>query len=265
MYGLILEGVRQFICSKYGEDHWNSILKSAEVDVISFGTHEVYGENLVPNIIKSASKFLNMSVDDIMFLNGIFFINFVSQYGYDGILRVLGRDLRDFLNGLDNLHEYLRFSYPKLNPPSFFCVNESKTGITLQYRTRRTGYVHYVRGQITEIAKQFYQTEMSIEIVSETTDDSVSNCIMRLHFNNKNFIQIEDSLPVPSEVFFEVFPFNIVFNRGMRVINCGRGMLNALADLPQHLITDFFLLTRPLIEFTWDAVSSFLYYHQFSI
>jgi len=33
---------------------------------------------------------------------------------------VLGRHMRDFLNGLDNLHEYMRFSYTKLKPPSFF-------------------------------------------------------------------------------------------------------------------------------------------------
>ncbi len=58
----------------------------------------------------------------------------LGQYGYDRILRVLGRHLRDFLNGLDNLHEYLRFSYPHLKPPSFFCEYESKHGILLHYR-----------------------------------------------------------------------------------------------------------------------------------
>ncbi len=49
-------------------------------------------------------------------------------------MRVLGRNLRDFLNGLDNLHEYLRFSYPKLKPPSFFCEEETKDGLLLHYR-----------------------------------------------------------------------------------------------------------------------------------
>ena len=62
------------------------------------------------------------------------FDSFLGQYGYDRILRVLGRHLRDFLNGLDNLHEYLRFSYPKLKPPSFFCEHETREGLTLHYR-----------------------------------------------------------------------------------------------------------------------------------
>ena len=32
---------------------------------------------------------------------------------YGDVLALLGRELRDFLNGLDNLHEYLKFSYPR--------------------------------------------------------------------------------------------------------------------------------------------------------
>lgn len=50
------------------------------------------------------------------------------------VCQVLGRHVRDFVNGLDNLHEYLRFSYPKVQPPTFFCQEESATGVTLHYR-----------------------------------------------------------------------------------------------------------------------------------
>lgn len=254
MYGLLLEGIRQYICTTYGEEQWNAILKWGEIENMSFGIHDIYSEAMIPRLIESAARYLNMTVDEVMFENGGFFIRFLAQYGYDGVLKVLGRDLRDFLNGLDNLHEYLRFSYPKMKPPSFFCVNESKTGITLQYRTRRKGFTHYVRGQITEISKQFYDTQMNIEIVSETESDSVFNCIMRLHFNNLSFQKVEDALPVPSEVFFEVFPFNIVFNRGMRIINVGQGMNNAVRNLLGKCVQDVFVLSRPLITFNWDSV-----------
>jgi guanylate cyclase len=36
---------------------------------------------------------------------GFYFIEFCSLYGYGDVLALLGRELRDFLNGLDNLHE----------------------------------------------------------------------------------------------------------------------------------------------------------------
>ena len=59
------------------------------------------------------------SIDEIMEEMGQEFVNFVSVFGYDRILKVLGRHMRDFLNGLDNLHEYMRFSYAKLRPPRY--------------------------------------------------------------------------------------------------------------------------------------------------
>ena len=63
---------------------------------------------------------IDQDVNDLMENLGIEFVDFVGQFGYDKVLRVLGRHMRDFLNGLDNLHEYMRFSYQKLKPPSFF-------------------------------------------------------------------------------------------------------------------------------------------------
>lgn len=78
---------------------------------------------------------------------GVFFVSFLAQYGYDRVLSVLGRHMRDFLNGLDNLHEYLKFSYPKMKAPSFFCEDESSTGLTLHYRSTRRGYLWYTVGE----------------------------------------------------------------------------------------------------------------------
>jgi guanylate cyclase len=63
------------------------------------------------------------------------FIIFVSQFGYDRMIRVLGRRLVDFLNGVDSLHQVLmKFSYDKMRPPSFFVERETQTGLILHYR-----------------------------------------------------------------------------------------------------------------------------------
>jgi guanylate cyclase len=63
------------------------------------------------------------------------FIFFVSQFGYDRMIRVLGRRLVDFLNGIDTLHEVLmKFSYDKMRPPSFYDESETPTGLILNYR-----------------------------------------------------------------------------------------------------------------------------------
>ena len=90
-------------------------------------------------------------MDSVMDLMGENFIIFFTKFGYERILRVLGRHMRDFLNGLDNLHEYMRSTYQKSKPPSFFVEQETSTGLVLHYRTKRKGFIHYVKGQIRQV------------------------------------------------------------------------------------------------------------------
>ena len=45
-----------------------------------------------------------------------------------------GRTLGEFLNGLDNLHEYMRFTFPKMRAPTFICSEENREGLILHYR-----------------------------------------------------------------------------------------------------------------------------------
>ncbi|KAG7275730.1 hypothetical protein CRUP_009833, partial [Coryphaenoides rupestris] len=159
----------------------------------------VYSESVIPRIAKAASG-------------------------------VLGRHVRDFVNGLDNLHEYLRFSYPKVQPPTFFCQEESATGVTLHYRSKRKGYLHYAMGQLRQMGKQFYDTDIHVE-------------------------EDREILPITSDFFFEVFPFNVVFRQDMVVHNVGSGLSTVFPDLDGKKITDAFLLARPLVEFNWNMVS----------
>ncbi|XP_072367927.1 soluble guanylate cyclase 88E-like isoform X6 [Scyliorhinus torazame] len=216
MYGLLCESLHDFIKESYGDDVWKLVRERADVRLHSFVTHEV-----------------------------------------------LGRHVRDFVNGLDNLHEYLRFSYPKVQPPTFFCQEESATGVTLHYRSKRKGYLHYAMGQLRQMGKQFYDTDIHVEVLSEQLVGDYSHVTMRLNFDNSayRYIQKEDTdeeemLPFTSDFFFEVFPFNIVFRQDMVVHNVGSGLATVFPDLDGKMITDAFLLARPLVEFTWNMIIS---------
>lgn len=80
-----------------------------------------------------------------------------------------------------------------------------------------------------------------------------------MHFDNCDYLKAEpdeehENLPVPSDLFFEVFPFNIVFNRGMKIINTGSGLQNIMPELDGLEISDAFGIIRPLTDFSWDGV-----------
>ncbi|XP_042225179.1 soluble guanylate cyclase 88E-like isoform X2 [Homarus americanus] len=262
MYGLLVENFSEYIKQQYGEDMWEQIRHHANIDQPAFSTHRVYSENVLPRLVKSAAKILDVTNDALMFRMGEFFVEFVGQYGYDRVLSVLGRHVRDFLNGLDNLHEYLKFSYPRMRPPSFFCESESSTGMILHYRSKRRGYAHYTMGQITQVAHHFYNTKMEVELVSEKFIFDTSHVTFQLTFDNQAFsnqvsltlIREEQTLPLRGNLLFEIFPFCILFGNKMVVKYIGNSMMQILPELVGQKLTDWFDLTRPHVAFKFESI-----------
>ncbi|KAL1506676.1 hypothetical protein ABEB36_005999 [Hypothenemus hampei] len=261
MYGLIIENMAEYIKATYGEDKWEEIRRTAGVDQPSFSTHQVYPESLIPRLSKKAVQILKVSEKEFFDQMGVFFIGFVSQYGYDRVLSVLGRHMRDFLNGLDNLHEYLKFSYPRMRAPSFICENETKHGLTLHYRSKRRGFVYYTMGQIREVARHFYHKEMKIELVREELLFDMVHVTFQLTFDNRAFTlasltmtREEKHLPISASVLFEIFPFCIVFGSDMIVRSIGNSLMVILPDLLGKKITNWFDLVRPLTAFKFSSI-----------
>jgi guanylate cyclase len=186
--------------------------------------------------------------------------------------------MRDFLNGLDNLHEYMRFSYPKLKPPSFFVEKESTEGLTLHYRSKRKGYMSYVKGQLRQVGKVFYNLDVEVKLISEAIESDLTHVVFDLKFKNTQYKQLNSTLslgnqakstsarpstfnlPVRSDVFFELFPFHVVFNRSMNVVSIGTGLAQALKNVEGENMRDLFNLNRPLIPLLWDNVKILFVY-----
>ncbi|XP_023169693.2 soluble guanylate cyclase 88E isoform X2 [Drosophila hydei] len=261
MYGLLLENLSEYIKSVYGEEKWEDIRRQAGIDSPSFSVHQVYPENLLQKLAKKAQTVLGVSEREFMDRLGVYFVGFVGQYGYDRVLSVLGRHMRDFLNGLDNLHEYLKFSYPRMRAPSFICENETKQGLTLHYRSKRRGFVYYTMGQIREVARYFYHKEMHIELVREEILFDTVHVTFQLTFDNRAFTlaslamtREEKHLPISAHVLFEIFPFCIVFGADMVVRSIGNSLMVILPELLGKKITAWFDLVRPLIAFKFQTI-----------
>ena len=70
---------------------------------------------------------------------GVYFVALTQSTGFSDVLKALGRNLRDMLLNLDNLHEYLRTTFPRIKPPSFFIEEESEAR---EFR-RKFGKIRY--------------------------------------------------------------------------------------------------------------------------
>ncbi|KAL1110601.1 hypothetical protein AAG570_008129 [Ranatra chinensis] len=261
MYGLLLENLAGYIKKKYGEDKWEEIRRRAGVEQPSFSVHQVYSECLIPKLATNAMQVLGITEREFFEQMGVHFVGFVGQYGYDRVLSVLGRHMRDFLNGLDNLHEYLKFSYPRMRAPSFICENETRNGLTLHYRSKRQGFVYYTMGQIKEVARHFYHKDMTIELIREEMLMDTVHVTFQLSFDNRAFTlasltmtREEKHLPIGASVLFEIFPFCIVFSADMIVRSIGNSLVVIMPDLVGKVLTNWFDLVRPLIAFNFQTI-----------
>lgn len=160
----------------------------------------------------------DQTTDKYLTFFGKCFVDFCCLYGYDKILRVAGRHYRDFLNGIDNLHETIRFSYPKLQSPSFIVECEDAQGCVLTYRSKRHGFKFYVIGQLKACAMKFYDVDVDIVIIDEGNLPNGCYTTYRLNFNNVAWLPIEGGKTTTPNVypalsrqtFFKVCVFTIL-------------------------------------------------------
>ncbi|XP_023416205.2 guanylate cyclase soluble subunit beta-2-like [Cavia porcellus] len=163
-YGFINTCLKSLVTEKFGEEMWERLKVSVEVQDV-FMTYTVYDDTITMKLIQEASKMLGVSLEAILKLFGEYFFKFCKKSGYDQMLRTLGGNLMEFLENLDALHSYLALSYQEMNAPSFR-VEKGKDGeMLLHYYSDRSGLCHIVPGIIETVAKDFFDTEVTMDIL----------------------------------------------------------------------------------------------------
>lgn len=269
-----MESIQHYVQTEYGEEVWNKALEEADFKNAVFTTHQVYPDRLIPKLAAACCKHTvhnegHLTRDDFLSFFGRCFVKYFSHYGYDTLIRASGRYFRDFLHGIDNLHHQIRFSYPKMQSPSFYVEHEDIGGARLHYRSKRSGFGYYVMGQLVQIARTFYDLDLQVTILRSQDDDNGSpgcHLIYDLRFDNtpyqeaqlarRNMIEHTDLEPVSCVYLFQLFPFAIAFDRTMIIRQVGeksRELFGGeeMIGLP---VETFFLMHRPRVAFTWDNI-----------
>ncbi|XP_063724279.1 soluble guanylate cyclase 88E-like, partial [Symsagittifera roscoffensis] len=265
MYGLLLSSFADAIKETFGEEAWKQIREKAGVQYASFITHQVYSETLQPRLVNASTGILKQSADDVLMYQGTKFVEFCIKVGYDKFMRLLGRTISDFFNGLDNLHEYFRQYYPEMKRVSFIVSEESRNGLILHYRSKRKGYKMYVKGQILAVAKNLFNCEVKIEVKEERLMDETTFVAFDVFFDNVDYQKRTRpsskvnrfGLQVKQDFLFSLFPFNIVFNRSMMITNVGNSLFEIMPDILNQPVDDIFKLVKPMASLTWETLVAY--------
>ena len=186
-------------------------------------------------------------LNDILETFGNHFYKYCKQSGYDRILKILGRTLREFLCNLDALHDHLASIYPGMNAPSFRASERPDGGLNLHYYSNREGLGYIVIGIMKTVARECLNTEIEIYIDKEKMgkDDHVIFAVFEKQaaicpsiptiifppgskFEHRSgsttsfksfFRKKKHFMSIKS--FTDAFPFHVVFDRNLNIKQCG--------------------------------------------
>ncbi|CAL8309243.1 unnamed protein product [Merluccius merluccius] len=170
MYGFINTCLKSLVTEKFGEETWEKLSSLAGVQD-TFMTYEVYDDDLTLRLVREACGMLGVSSAVVLKLFGEHFFSFCKRSGYDAMLRTLGGNLTEFIENLDALHSYLALSYQEMNAPSFRVEKNERDEMLLHYYSDRRGLYHIVPGIIEAVARDFFNSEVTMTVLNQSEED----------------------------------------------------------------------------------------------
>ena len=188
------------------------------------------------------------------------------------LLGKLGRNLYDFLSNIDSLHDYLSLQYAGLKIPTFRVKEDSiRRCITLQYYSDREDLEFITKGIIEQAAKKLFNLDVTVQIFFDANQE-INTFIIAANDpadSDRMFPKVmelpRDLIPHANEPkispleFTKIFPFHMIFNRDMELIQIGATLRRVLKDVSNFTtppVSKFFLLSRPQIDFTFEGIYS---------
>lgn len=270
MYGLINLAIEDAIIERYGTKFWGYI-KECCIDAIGdtdgvFISRLFYDDEVTYRLIETSERILRSEkYGYVSQLFGQKFYELVQDSGYEGILRILGGTLKEFLDNLDSFHVHLSTTYSQMKAPSFRCsVNSDNNDVlTLHYYSERHGLEGIVMGMIKAAASDIYHqkidikidklkdvdqginhTEFSIEILKDDSDedsaiDSYDEDDIDDGFSYMDVEQLANNVNTklisPLE-FAQALPFHVIFDRNLIIRQAGTSLLRIIPVLKNNNI-----------------------------
>lgn len=164
MYGLINKTIEELVIEKFGNEKWSEVMDHSKTDPDAFITNNYYPDEVTLGLVGSASEVLEMSVGDLLFAFGEYWILKTGVEKYGAILSSNGTTLEDFLVNLPSFHSRVMLIYPEITPPDFFIDKISDKEYLLHYHSERDGLTEFMRGLISGMGKMFdIEVDISLE------------------------------------------------------------------------------------------------------
>ena len=212
---------------------------------------------------------IGLDADTILEMFGEQFLLWCQESGYAKTLQLLGRSLKDFLTNLDALHDHLSIIYTNMNAPSFRCTEENGMLLLHYYSIRKLDSI--VIGVVKSVGRELYNLEVDVSFVIRKGPEHDHSIFSIKEIGpcgddvSCKEILVPGLAPVPfcravsitPEMFCAVFPFHIIFDENLDIIQVGHSLGVLLSyisnDSTKNLLT-LFRQERPHFKPSFQAI-----------
>ena len=186
MFGWINDCTECLVVSKFGEDTWHKIKEKANCDVPDGGflRYKYYHDSETVTLVVAASEVLGITVDEVLYAFGQYFLDYVRDNGYSNVLECLGSNMRDWLSNLNSLHDHLQASYPEgFIAPVFWSEDDPEVdgAILVHYHSRRGSLlVPLVHGLVMKVGLDYFDIEINMEQLQLQDENEARNTTWRI-------------------------------------------------------------------------------------
>lgn len=163
MKGVIPDCFGKLIVSKYGKDKWEQCLEGAGLkkNTPFLPTSDIPDADVL-NVVQSACKVLNISLQEVADGFGDFWVNDYARKIYKAYFKKAG-SAREFLLNMDNLHNEVTKNIPNAHPPRFTFDWANDKTLIMTYKSDR-GMIDFLVGLVKGVGK-FFNEDLQVKKV----------------------------------------------------------------------------------------------------
>ncbi len=167
MYGLVNQALEDLVVKTADDSVWQSVKRTAGISLPGFVSMENYEDAITFDLAAAAGYELEMTQQELLRAFGKHWITFSASRGYGALLRMVGKDVPEFIANIDVLHARVGMSLPDMEPPSFRVSEESGGELIVRYYSERSGLTPMVIGVLEGLCEML-GTPYAVEQVTTT-------------------------------------------------------------------------------------------------
>lgn len=155
MHGLINRSIQCFITDTYGAETWEKIAQAADLGHANFEALLHYEDRQTLACVREATRLLSKPADSFLEDLGTYLVSHPNVEPIRRLLRFGGETYGEFLQSLDEVHEWARLAVPDLEVPRLELHEHAAGAYTVKCQSVLTGFGHVVVGVLRAMADDY--------------------------------------------------------------------------------------------------------------